>query len=177
MEPHDDSALYYLKALISADPKNSAIPDLSREIQSQILGRARAKIDENQRADAERLLQLASALGDSPEQAALAARLAAGDGNTSARAAGLVLSKPPRLHYPSSAHAAGTEGWVELLFLVNPDGRVADIRVADSSPKGIFEASAIEAMARARFQPFATGNIAPVSARLRVTFKLNGGKT
>lgn len=55
--------------------------------------------------------------------------------------------------YPPEALRAGVSGWVELEFTVGEDGRVRDVMVLAAKPRGVFERSAREAVAKWRFQP------------------------
>ena len=58
---------------------------------------------------------------------------------------------PPQ--YPRDAARAGITGWVQLEVVVNADGSVRTARVLDAKPKGLFEASAIQAVLRWKFKP------------------------
>jgi protein TonB len=58
---------------------------------------------------------------------------------------------PPR--YPPRARAEGVTGHVKLRLLVGQDGRVVEARVLDSTPRGIFDASAISAVRQWRYSP------------------------
>ena len=55
--------------------------------------------------------------------------------------------------YPSRAASEGIEGWVQVMFTVTSAGAVEEIRVVDAEPSEIFDASAIRAAERFRFQP------------------------
>jgi TonB family protein len=75
--------------------------------------------------------------------------------------------------YPRSALSAGTEGWVELSFTVTADGKIADVTVIDSMPRGVFDRVARDALMRTRYQPFLqNGHPTAVTSRLRVSFQL-----
>ena len=65
----------------------------------------------------------------------------------------LLVDQAPR--YPDLALARRLEGHVELVFSVGPDGRVDDVRLLDSEPAGLFDASAKAVARRWRFE--ATG--------------------
>lgn len=60
---------------------------------------------------------------------------------------------PPQ--YPSRAHRRGLEGYVELEFLIHPDGSVdrSSIRVTDARPRNAFEQAAEQAIAQWQFEP------------------------
>jgi TonB family protein len=53
--------------------------------------------------------------------------------------------------WPQSA--AGVEGWVLLRFTVLPSGAVTDVEVQQSSPAGVFDTSAVEALRQWKFEP------------------------
>jgi protein TonB len=55
--------------------------------------------------------------------------------------------------YPPRALRGEIEGWVEVQFSVTSSGAVRDIVVVDSSPKNVFDAAALEAVARWRYNP------------------------
>ena len=58
------------------------------------------------------------------------------------------LSSPP---YPSSAFRQGTEGWVLLEFALDGTGAAKNIVVVSSSPKSVFERSALNGLMRTEF--------------------------
>jgi protein TonB len=75
--------------------------------------------------------------------------------------------------YPARARAAGTSGWVDLAFDVEPDGSVAHIAVLGSDPKEIFDAAAVAAVRRWRYQPAERdGHPIEQRAQLRIRFAL-----
>ncbi len=54
--------------------------------------------------------------------------------------------------YPRGELLAGKQGWVNLGFTVQPDGKPSDIRVVESSHRN-FEKPALRAIAKWRFKP------------------------
>ena len=38
------------------------------------------------------------------------------------------------------------KGWVEVVFIVLPTGRVQNVRIIDANPRGVYEAAAIESV-------------------------------
>jgi TonB family protein len=56
--------------------------------------------------------------------------------------------------FPPSALERGIEGWVEIEFVVAPDGHTEDIGVLDASHKQTFHQEAIAAVGGWRFEPF-----------------------
>jgi TonB family protein len=76
--------------------------------------------------------------------------------------------------YPSDARARNLEGWVELEFVVDRNGRPRDLEVVQAEPPGRFDASALAAVAQYRYVPFERdGARYERRARLRVRFTLN----
>jgi protein TonB len=177
-EPDTDSALFYVNQLRAADPKNSALPRISGAVQAKILEQARTALDAAQPGKAEALLQMAGGLGASADLDALNARLAqvkltAAGATPEVTEASLARVKALELDYPAEALRKNVEGWVELAFVVTADGKVAQIKVLNSSPAGTFDAAATKAISRARYKPVVQGGkpIA-VSTKLRIAFRL-----
>ncbi len=77
--------------------------------------------------------------------------------------------------YPLQAKRASVEGWVDIEFMVNEQGRVTDIRIIDAQPPGVFEQSVRKAVSGWRFQP-GTVMGEPVKTRVATTirFELEG---
>jgi TonB family protein len=177
-EPENDSALFYVNQLRTSDPKNGALPRISSAVQAAILDQVRAALDGAQPAKADALLQLAAGLGASAEMVALTQRLAqmkqATPGVPEVTEASLTRAKGIEVEYPSDALRRGLEGWVELAYQVNLDGKVASVSVVDSNPAGVFDAAALRALSRVRYKP-ALQNGKPVAVRtkVRIAFKLS----
>jgi protein TonB len=55
--------------------------------------------------------------------------------------------------YPPREEARGTEGWVLVQFTVTATGTVRDAVVLDAEPKSVFDAAALEAIGRWRYNP------------------------
>ena len=55
--------------------------------------------------------------------------------------------------YPNRARERGIEGWVQVQFTITPGGTVADAKVVDADPKGLFERAALEAISRWKYNP------------------------
>jgi protein TonB len=176
-EPDNDSALFYVNQLRAADPKNSGLARISSAVQAQILEQARAALDTAQPARADALLQMAAGLGASADLAALNQRLAqskaASAGMPEVTEGSLTRVKGIQLDYPSDALRRGIDGWVDVSFVVTPEGKVATIKVLDSNPKGVFDAAAMKALTRVRYQPTMQGGKAiAVGTKLRIAFRL-----
>lgn len=76
--------------------------------------------------------------------------------------------------YPEEARRKGLEGSVELAFVVGADGKVKDVEVAGSSAPGIFDAEAVAAVKRWRYDPRREDGV-PVDypAKVRLDFRLD----
>ena len=75
--------------------------------------------------------------------------------------------------YPTSAQENKVEGWVELIFTIQSDGSIADIAVQNANPAGVFEESAIAALAQWRYEPvLCDGQPVRQRAMIRVKFSI-----
>ena len=55
--------------------------------------------------------------------------------------------------YPPRAAANGTEGWVRVQFDITAAGAVANVVAVESEPGTVFDAAAVDAVARWRYNP------------------------
>jgi protein TonB len=55
--------------------------------------------------------------------------------------------------YPPRAEQNGVEGWVQVRFTVTAAGTIRDAVVVESEPGETFDAAALEAIARWRYNP------------------------
>ena len=81
----------------------------------------------------------------------------------------LLRDSPPR--YPLTALNRKIEGSVDVAFTIQPDGSVAGLRLVSANPSGVFDAAALAAVARWRFE--ATGQ--PVNTQRTLNFRLPNG--
>lgn len=77
----------------------------------------------------------------------------------------IAAASPPQ--YPQDALAQGIGGMVVLLVDVDAQGKPAKVNVDKSEPQGVFDAAAVEAVRKWRFNP-ALENGKPVASRIRV---------
>ena len=88
-------------------------------------------------------------------------------------ASDLQLVEAPTPVYPADALAGGDEGWVDVEFIVDRQGRPRDITVIDSRPGRRFVDAAVEAVAGHRYAPFLLDRrIYERRVRVRVRFEL-----
>ncbi|ODC03605.1 hypothetical protein BFW38_08660 [Terasakiispira papahanaumokuakeensis] len=83
-----------------------------------------------------------------------------------------VYREPPR--YPRRAQRRGIEGWVELVFAIDAEGKViADsMKVVGADPANVFDHAAKRAIARWRFDPLPDGQSGQRLVRQRLEFQL-----
>ncbi|MET0290824.1 MAG: energy transducer TonB [Steroidobacteraceae bacterium] len=82
----------------------------------------------------------------------------------------------PPVSYPSDARRAGLSGWVQVEFVVNPDGSVRTARAIEAQPRGVFEAAAVMAAQRCKFKPkMADGKPVEQRGKRKWNFDLNKG--
>jgi len=72
--------------------------------------------------------------------------------------------------YPYMAERRRIEGFVELVFTVNRDGRVEDVEILASDPGDLFVEAARRAVSRWRFEP-ASKDGRPVAVRVSQTLR------
>lgn len=79
--------------------------------------------------------------------------------------------------FPQRALEQLISGWVEMEFTVARDGSVQDIVVTNSEPKRTFDAAAVAALRRYRYQPVVrNGEVVAQRARLRMRFTAQDGR-
>jgi protein TonB len=61
---------------------------------------------------------------------------------------------------PDYPPGLNTEGWVKVQYSITATGTVRDPFVVDASPKGVFDAAALKAIARWRYTPKIEGGVA-----------------
>jgi len=70
--------------------------------------------------------------------------------------------------YPKGAQKRGIEGWVLLEFTVDEKGDVVAPHVVDANPPGVFDATALEAITKWKYEPARNGDKAVISPGMRV---------
>jgi protein TonB len=189
-----DEAQRQLDLLARADPANYTLTLLRGQLADQhqralaAAAVAAAPAQTPARTPASREPVAAAALAPAPEQASAAVPLVAAaivappvaPTATSApapapsvSATAPVLQRRVEPYYPQEARRSRREGWVEVEFTVQPDGRVDAVKVLQSQPGSVFDLAATTAVQRWVFAP-ATRNGKPVamSLRQRLDFRL-----
>jgi TonB family protein len=176
-EPDNDSAVFYVNQLRTADPKNSALAQITGAVQAQIIDRARLSLDAGDMEKSEALAQTAAGLGASSDLDALNDRI-----RQRKAAGGQLLQIPEQsltrvnkldVQYPARALQTNVEGWVELGYTVGADGSVTNVKVLNAAPPKVFEASASKAVSHLRYQPVVQGGKAiAVGTQVRIVYRV-----
>ncbi|MGH7822378.1 MAG: energy transducer TonB [Candidatus Binatia bacterium] len=76
--------------------------------------------------------------------------------------------------YPPRAQSRGIQGWVIVQFTITAAGTVADARVVEAQPKGIFDDAAVKAVSRWKYNPMVQDGVAVErrGIQVRLTFQL-----
>jgi protein TonB len=176
-EPENDSAVFYVNQLRTADPKNSGLAQISGAVQAQIVDRARSSFDAGDMEKSEALAQSAAGLGASPDLDALNDRIrqrkAGGGQLPQMPEQSLTRTNKLDVQYPARALATNVEGWVELAYTVGADGSVTNVKVLNAAPAKVFEASAAKAVSHLRYQPVVQGGKAiAVATQVRIVYRV-----
>lgn len=80
---------------------------------------------------------------------------------------------PPE--YPAHARMRRIQGYVDVEFTVDAEGRVRNASVVNADPPGVFDRAALNSIAHWRFEPKRQdGRAVEVTARQRIEFELSG---
>lgn len=168
-------ALPTLAALRRERSTDPGLADAWREVTEAVAANVSAAIDAGDFVAARRWASALAIDGGEPVLAAelefeatqaeyLAMPIAAGELQ-------LIESRPPV--YPDDALADGIEGWVDVEYIVDREGRPRDIVVIDSRPGRRFVDAAVEAIGSHRYVPFLLdGRVYERRVRVRVRFEL-----
>ncbi|MBV9346217.1 MAG: TonB family protein [Gammaproteobacteria bacterium] len=175
LEPAGDSARDYLQQIAQSDTPADAQAARSA-FAARLVDAARGALEAHDTGSARRWASEARSAGASPTELATVEALvqsaaAAEDVPAYVNASTLQRTRYLAPVYPSAAEARGLEGWVDVQFLVQPDGSVADATVVGAEPAGVFETAALDAVRHWRYQPVRhDGQTIAQPARLRVRF-------
>jgi TonB family protein len=177
IDPANDSAKHWLAELQRIEPGSAVTTGARQSLLRAVVADGRAAVGRGDVAAAARLLTDAEALGASTtELGGLASEITALRDRQRAETAFVGISTLKRTRfvepdYPRLARDSGTEGWVDMEFVVRADGNVGDVRVLAAQPAGTFDAAAIAALSRWRFEPvLRDGRAVEQRARMRMRF-------
>ncbi len=177
IEPANDSAKHWLAELQRLEPGSAVTAGARQSLLRAVIADGRAAVARGDGAAATRLLTDAEALGASTtELGGLSSEITALRDRQRAENSFVGISALKRTRfveadYPRLARDAGTEGWVDMEFVVRADGTVGDVRVLAAQPAATFDAAAIAALSRWRFEPvLRDGRAVEQRARMRMRF-------
>jgi TonB family protein len=189
-DPANDSANSTLTQLQAADPTNSNFAQLSKELSTKLLERARAAAQAGKAALVEPDLTLAKHWG--AEQKDILAVIQAqatmipkpstsgGPGRSgSSAAAGVTPAQlaaslkrvkytPPE--FPQKALSQRVSGAVTVEYVVDTNGDPRDVHVVEATPPGVFDRAAITAVKHWHYEPV-VANGAPVEVPVRTAIR------
>jgi protein TonB len=115
-------------------------------------------------------LQVESTTVEAAPRSAVRPRAVTSDANGNAAP---VLTRRIEPVYPAEARRTRRQGWVDVVFTVQPDGSVSGATVADADPRYVFDRAALAAVSRWQFTPGAQDGKAVASQlRQRIEFRL-----
>jgi TonB family protein len=183
--PEGDSAADYLRQLADSDPTGAAEAALAQtrgELAAKLIARARSELRSGERDAAGADLTAAKSWGASAAALATvqhasspaegAAQPAAGpDLQALARQLQRTRYAPPQ--YPDRALDDRISGTVTVEYVVDEKGRTKNVRVIQSSPRGVFDRVAIDAIREWRYRPAKYhGKPVEVPVRTLIRFEL-----
>ena len=183
--PAGDSAADYLQQLEDGQPAGSAASgavQAKSALAAKLVGRARAEMRSQETAQADADLESAAHWGASAAAVAQVQRLGASAPATAQPAAGPDLTAlaaqlqrtryvPPE--YPDRALSNRIGGTVTVQYIVDKKGYTKDVHVIESTPEGVFDRAATDAIQRWRYRPAKyNGQPVEVPVRTRIRFEL-----
>ena len=188
-DPPNDSAAYYLMQLQSMDAANPAVGQLSHDLVTKLLDRARQSELAGKPALADPDLLQAKRWGADPKDilnvqgtAPMPKPSTASAGRSASAAAGLTPSQlaqnlkrtkyvPPE--FPAKALSQRVSGSVTIEYIVDTNGDPRDVRVVEATPPGVFDHAAINAVKHWHYDPVvANGVPVEVPVRTAIRFEL-----
>jgi periplasmic protein TonB len=188
-DPPNDSAAYYLMQLQSMDAANPAVGQLSHDLVTKLLDRARQSELAGKPALADPDLLQAKRWGADPKDISAVTATApmpkpstSGSSRSAAAASGLTPSQlaqnlkrtkyvPPE--FPAKALSQRVSGSVTIEYIVDTNGDPRDVRVVEATPPGVFDHAAINAVKHWHYDPVvANGVPVEVPVRTAIRFEL-----
>ena len=178
LQPANGSAKSYLLALIDTDAGNPAVASARQGLGSAYLREMKAALARGDLSAADAWLLEARTIGfnspdlDGTEGDLTAARAASAQKNSVVGANSLARTEYVAPKFPATLRNRSVNGWVELEFTVRADGSTADIVVTNSSPRRVYDSSAIYAISQWRYKPVLQ-NGKPVDQRAAVRIRFS----
>jgi len=183
--PAGDSAADYLRQLEDSHPTGSAQTAAAQSrgaLAAGLIARARAEMRSGETAQANTDLTAAGSWGASAATVAAIQRLgsasraqpqAAAGPDLQALAAQLQRTRYVAPEYPDRALTDRISGSVTVQYVVDKKGYTTNVQVVESSPKGVFDLAATDAIRHWRYRPAQfNGQPVEVPVRTRIRFEL-----
>lgn len=189
-----------LASLQQMDRRHAQVVAFQRDYQAALTRAGRDATGAGDFAGAERYLAAAARVGSSRELADARAELQAARDAATAReqqrseiaqrsarpstpaataAAAAPLPKMPKAKkrgapkYPAQAEREGIEGEVVVGFALTPEGRTRDLSIVDSTPPGVFDEAAMDAVRDWRYEQISAADAARLPrTSVRLTFRI-----
>jgi periplasmic protein TonB len=182
VEPETDSAKFYLAQLVQADAAHPSTQLAHAAFTARLLDEARSARSARDYPLAQRWLAQARLAGADSAAAGLleaqltaaqtAAQTASAQTDSFVSAGSLTQTHYVSPLYPPGAQAQRLGGWVDVQFMVAPDGSVGNASIVGAQPVGVFEHAALDAVRHWRYQPLTQdGHAITQRARVRVLFE------
>jgi protein TonB len=179
IRPEGESALDQMLAVDAAFPGSVGVSSPWNELVRALAANAGAALDRGAVTEAEPWVAALERSGREPgTTAALRQRLATLRLRQQylmswAPASELALVSYTQPVYPREALRDNVDGWVDLEFIVDANGRPRELKAIGSQPSGRFERAAIDAVSQYRYEPFVRdGETYERLVRLRIRFTL-----
>ncbi len=158
LTPDATSARHYLHQLLALAPRHAASLTARQQLHDALVDRAAAAIATLDADAAMSWLDEAQALTDDPSRLTamreqLTARLIAAESERPLPTSALTLISYVAPSYPARALERRVEGWVDIEFVVDTDGRPRDLVITDGSDEYYFRGEARRAVEQWRFEP------------------------
>jgi TonB family protein len=179
IEPANDNAKYFYLTLKQLDPNNPVLASVLQDLGTRLTSKARRALVLGQLDAAKSWLDEAAAVAFSSAEMNSALHdldtaVAKQNFMTNLVPAGqLTVLKSVQPIYPARAEKNKIEGWVDVEFTVEENGKVKDASVRAASIAGVFEESALKAVSQWRYKPvLRDARPVPVRSQIRVRFSL-----
>ena len=180
IDPPSDSAKFYLAQLVQSDATHPSTVLARQALASRTLDEAKAAVRRQDFVGARRWLAETHDAGtdDASISAVEHDMTTVQDATKRATeivpAGNLELARYVPPTFPVSARERGMSGWVDVQFVVKPDGLVSDVIIMGAEPVGLFEQAAVDAVKKWRYKPVERdGHAVDQRARLRMKFALD----
>jgi TonB family protein len=185
-DPAQDSVAYYINQIQVTDPNNPSLAQLSHDLSSKLIDRARTSAQTGKGSAAvDSDLNLAKRFGADPKdiltvqaiqnapkvpQSAAARAVSASGINPASLAASLKRTRYVPPEFPSKALSQRLSGAVTVEYTVDTSGDPRDVRVIEATPPGVFDHAAVAAVKRWHYDPV-MANGAPVEVPVRTSIR------